>query len=108
MSDDWKAGDLAVCVNADEIDAGGKNGGRLVLGKVYKVLDVRPPIMWMSGRFDIGLSLDGPANVLSNGEVFHFWHPCRFRKVNPDTDACDREEWEAIMSVHKSGARQPA
>lgn len=98
MTDNWKTGDLAVCVNSQ---SGNANGGA-VKGVIYEVLSVSRPTTWHDGIASVGLSIDVPDNGLLRGGIPLYYHPKCFRKVQPDTTACDREEWRLIMDVNKA------
>ena len=107
MRDDWKAGDLALCVNAGPIDPNysGAHIG-LIQGKIYWVLAVADGLPWSVSGPGLGIMIDGPSNQHTDGTISYYWHPLRFRKVKPDTEACNREEWELIINVNKSRIRE--
>ena len=100
MSDDWQAGDLALCVDASPAsDCGGPHPLRS--GAVYTVDEI-----WIGGEFapngrfndwpvgEPGLRFDFDCNKLGG------WRPERFRKIRPHTaDAEDVETIRLLTSV---------
>ncbi|WP_367347556.1 hypothetical protein [Sphingobium yanoikuyae] len=92
MADDWKPGDLALCV-ADRLPAPRDKPTKLLkVGRVYNVTSVR----WSYGEQCVAIGL---AEVQSRGP-FKDWHACIFRKIDPLTD----EERDSFLA----DLRQPA
>lgn len=87
MADDWKPGDLALCVNNSTMGGLNPHGRELTVGRAYRVLAVTPPGDWACENDGVGLVIDGPRNSGPDGD----WHECRFRKINPLTDE-ERED----------------
>lgn len=89
MSDDWKPGDLALCVNRDP--GPGKRwlyGCKLRRGGIYTVEAV-----WRSAQYGPLLTVrEVPCTSNSGG-----FGTCRFRKINPLTD----EERDAFLAELK-------
>jgi hypothetical protein len=96
MIDEWKAGDLALCVTV----FGGEfspNDDPVEVGKIYTVTGID---MRAADPNQLGLFLL-EAKAHDDGEYYDSWLSSCFRKIRPDTGACDREEWEAIMNLYK-------
>ena len=87
MSDDWQAGDLALCVDTSDRRFGsviGVAGRFLEKGKVYRV--DRFSDFSADGSYAVG------GSIYSSDFVGHVsadaW---RFRKIRPDTEPCEEE-----------------
>lgn len=90
MSEDWKPGDLAMCVKGDRILPGAPKNkdGYPVAGRIYTVESASLE------RFSAGLYLaltlrDGPLNRRGDGAVLNreaVWPALRFCKIHPLTD----------------------
>ncbi len=72
MSWEWKAGDLAVCVNEDAVT--------LQYRSIYRVEAVTPVIEWNRGYVGVGLILAGFRHPLNKSGHFCSRH---FRPVEP-------------------------
>lgn len=100
MGDDWKPGDLALCIDDSEGNIHDKNGQLVRLlerGKVYRVeaLDADPAFA------EIGLHLEGvPRPWSEKWQTEIGWLETRFRKIRPHTpDEFDRETIALLNST---------
>lgn len=94
MSDDWKPGDLAVCVDARK-NPGCPYPTMLVEGRVYTVSGIAP----LSPN-----QLLGPARGLFLEGVAHPPRGCnerRFRKIRPDEPKACEEEFRILLQLSK-------
>ncbi|MEA3543201.1 MAG: hypothetical protein U9R77_13935 [Pseudomonadota bacterium] len=84
MSDEWKVGDLAVCIDDRWCACGRPTCGMKAIAprkeQLLRVNAVHSVIDRQFLRFE-----EGPDD--------HFWHATAFRKVRPDTDAADDALW---------------
>lgn len=84
MSDEWKVGDLAVCIDDRWCACGRSTCGMKAIAprkeQLLRVNAVHSVIDRQFLRFE-----EGPDD--------HFWHATAFRKVRPDTDAADDALW---------------
>jgi hypothetical protein len=86
MSDDWKVGDLALCVDAKR--RGGSRNPPLVDGRTYTVRG----FAHISG----GLLLE---EVEAENERHGFgWQMQRFRKIHPDEHEACEEEFVTLLN----------
>jgi hypothetical protein len=91
MSDDWKPGDLALCIKGGRIANSGRPPKSFpVKGRIYTVHSSRMRTFNQAG-FSLGLVLeDGPVNNCGT----RIWHHSRFVKLPEHTE--DEEDRETI------------
>jgi hypothetical protein len=90
MSDDWKVGDLAVCVSSVA-------GSVLVEGRVYTVTGVDVAESWYADAGEVGLHLrEARANNRCGG-----FYAYRFRKIRPDEHEACEEEFRILLQLSK-------
>ncbi|MAM40688.1 MAG: hypothetical protein CL949_19785 [Erythrobacter sp.] len=84
MSDEWKVGDLAVCID-DRWCACGRPtcGMKAIAPRKEQLLRVNAVHSFVDRQF----------LRFEEGPDDHFWHATAFRKVQPDTDAADDALW---------------
>jgi hypothetical protein len=101
MSEDIRAGDVVVCVDASECgDRGTPNSGLLVDGGFYRVSCLGFPVAWApEGDICCGLILAGIRSVNPDGS----FHPDRFRKLNDEPDNAELIERIRRCRPVKSG-----
>jgi hypothetical protein len=90
MSDDWKVGDLALCI---------EGGIRTREGSAYTVLSIHPPGEWLHGLFNPGdeLIFDFVEfGILQEGSSAR-----RFRKIRPDEHEACEEEFRILLQLSK-------
>jgi hypothetical protein len=97
MSDDWKVGDLALCVDANPdpvwVERAGLNYMKLEVGRTYCVIG----LVDFDTAFP-GLVIDGPASPRSCGS----WQRDRFRKIRPDEhEDCEPEFVELLNRIKR-------
>lgn len=93
MSEDWKPGDLAVCVDVSTRDCGAKrhNGRCVRVGLVIKVLDVEVmPCGCISLRNGTTIANNGFGPLAS-----------RFRKIKPDQHEPCEAEFRILLNLSK-------
>jgi hypothetical protein len=92
VSDDWKVGDLALCVYAGDnwssLDASNEASPAPQFGCTYTVLHVGT----CQGLLGIGLVEFGP--------MMTFYAP-RFRKIRPDANRGSKREWRKLLNKHR-------
>ena len=93
MGDDWKPGDIALCVNNSDWGGINPRGNRLRVGRPYEVLFVTAAQEWVDGSIGVGLFIVGPQN-----SGFGDWFEGRFRKVTPDAPTADDREVIALLT----------
>jgi hypothetical protein len=98
VSDDWKPGDLAVCVDDsppyynDRIVQIRLNGGQL-----YRITGIVPN----PHNGARGLLVDGePPHVNCWGNKYG-WRSTRFRKIKPDAHEGHLEDWQHLLDQCK-------
>jgi hypothetical protein len=88
VSDDWKVGDLALCVDARMAEAA------LVQGCVYRVAATGPsPCSCHAGRQQLWLEGVIPSSCGSGR------NPNRFRKIRPDEHEACEEEFKILLNL---------
>lgn len=91
MSDDWKVGDLALCVDASRRWAGNCCAELLTSGAVYRV---------SRAGTDCGtpyVTLEAPINPFDRTSGFA---ADRFRKIRPDEQSGEKQDWIDLLKVH--------
>lgn len=107
--DDWKVGDLALCVNDAPPKFPGVTQARLRRGAIYEVEDI-----WIGGE----IAPNGNLNCWPNGEPslrFAFdrgtagaWVASRFRKIAPhEPDSEDAETIYQLVYAPSPAFREP-
>lgn len=96
MSEDWKPGDLALCV---------KSGPGTESGRIYTVADVcEPGAFTDTGAYNSFGCLALRFTEIDYAAIPHCWSSCtRFRKIRPHTP--DEEDRETIALL--TGNKQP-
>lgn len=89
MADDWKPGDLALCVRGGYISGPGSSSSRYpTVGAIYTVEAYLPDVDFVGGRLPGLLLKDAPINF----NYAPLWAAFRFIKVTPqEEDEFDRE-----------------
>jgi hypothetical protein len=95
MSDDWKPGDLALCVRTPRL-----GNGEVVKGRFYDVVRVIRGVRWMGGACGPALTLAGVRHENPCGGC---WSG-NFRKINPLNEA----EHAAAMRELNAPVKGPA
>lgn len=86
MSDDWRVGDLALCVDDARRRYSGPPTGLLRKGKVYRVIGIAGPNLIMA---------EGPV-----GDDLG-WRSDRFRKIRPDEHQACEPEFVTLLESFK-------
>lgn len=92
INEDWRVGDLACCIcGPDEWDLS-PGADMPIEGRTYKIMQVYPGVERVTGLPCWGLSL----SQLYPGVATAGYTARSFRKVRPETTACDAE-FRAIL-----------
>ena len=97
MSDDWKVGDLALCVDGAPYRYPNRRRAltAVELGRIYRVSDV-----FMNG-VHLHILVDGESPHESPKWGRCGWDPNRFRKIKPDTHEPCEEEFRILLQLSK-------
>lgn len=98
MSEDWKPGDLAVCVNADKFHPRNHAPRHLREGGLYRVVGVTRPRFWLGGHRCAGVLLSEVCNSANPDGSFC---AVRFRRVRPDTHEPCEEGFITLLTRTK-------
>lgn len=100
MNDDWKPGDLGVCVDDSPCPVYPDSNGGIKLHGFYNIIEVRS-LQDKFGRWEVGLRLDrhNPVHPRTGATGFH--NACRLRKIHPHTP--DEQDEETIRLLKGEG-----
>ena len=102
MSEDWKVGDLAVCVDARQNPGVRTTGDKLQEGSIYRVSGIgRESARHSLYGADSGLFLEG----MRSGSLSGGYAASRFRKIRPDEHEGEREDWQLLLDSMKRKVR---
>lgn len=95
MSDDWQAGDMALCINDGPCPVFGKLP--LKKGKIYIVSRVKTGRCRMTGYVGTGL------NLIGNFEKHDLYNAILFRKIKPP----ERDEIDQKFAMRSNSLKKP-
>ena len=103
MSDDWKVGDLALCVNDDPCPVYPGTEGGIRKGDRYVVIQVRFwRDVWRQPQTALVLDRCNPVHPISGKRGGH--NAFRFKRITPHTP--DAEDAEVIALLNGAGVKE--
>jgi len=100
MTDDWKVGDLALCIKIGRW-TDHESGNNPEYGSVYKVSEI-----WSATGCDgLALVLEGLECTLDG--VWQDFLATRFRKIHPDTEPANADDAAWLKDLLKRPVKEP-